>query len=188
MKVTTVLVVAVAMLLAPSVLAASVSVSMPDSSGAKGSTVVVPINLEGASNVGSMDITVQYNPQVLRAVSVENGGLGSGAFIEGNTESAGSVLIALADSSGINGNGAIAEISFEVIGAVGSTSELYLEVTANDVDTLVDIITNIDSGTFEVVEKGGLGGLGLGIIAVIALIIALALILFRKRSGVSKEK
>ena len=39
----------------------------------------------------------------------------------------GEVIIALTDSSGINGDGAVASVAFEVIGDAGTTSYLTLE-------------------------------------------------------------
>jgi len=42
-----------------------------DTTGAKGDTVEVPIGLEGASDVGSMNIVLRYDPDVLMAVAVE---------------------------------------------------------------------------------------------------------------------
>jgi len=55
-----------------------------DITGAKNSTVEVPIILEGASEVGSMDMVLNYDSDVLRAVAVEAGELGKNALIEAN--------------------------------------------------------------------------------------------------------
>ena len=64
--------------------AGSLTVSVSDTTGAKNSTVDVPIILEGASEVGSMDMVLKYDPDVLRAVAVEAGKLGKNALIEAN--------------------------------------------------------------------------------------------------------
>jgi hypothetical protein len=122
-----------------------------DITGAKNSTVDVPIILEGATEVGSMDMVLKYDPDVLRAVAVEADKLGKNALIEANTARKGEVIIALADSSGINGDGAVASVAFEVIGDAGTTSYLTLEaVLAHNLD-LAEIIPNTESGTFEVI-------------------------------------
>jgi hypothetical protein len=122
-----------------------------DTTGAKGSTVEVPINLEGASEVGSMDIVLNYDADVLSAVDVKAGALGKNALIDSNTARKGEVIIALADSSGINGDGAVASVAFEVIGDVGTTSYLTLEeVLVHNLD-LGEIIPNTVNGTFEVI-------------------------------------
>jgi len=162
--------------------AAGLTVSVSDETGAKGDIARVPIILEAASDVGSMDIVLKYDADVLRAVAVEGAELGKNAFIEANTAREGEVIIALADSSGINGDGAVATISFEVIGDVGSTSPLTLEtVSVNNVE-LVDVITTTESGTFSVTEEGAPkpGDASTVIIAITAIIIALFVINRRK--------
>ena len=117
----------------------------------KGSTAEVPINLEGASEVGSMDIVLKYDANVLCAVDVEAGALGKNALIESNTARDGEVIIALADSSGINGDGAVASVTFEVIGDAGTTSPLTLEaVLVHNID-LGEIIPTTECGTFLVI-------------------------------------
>ena len=98
-----------------------------------------------------MDIILTYDVDVLRAVDVEAGALGKNALIESNTARKGKVIIALADSSGINGDGAVASVAFEVIGDAGTTSSLTLdEVLVHNID-LGEIIPNTVNGTFEVI-------------------------------------
>jgi hypothetical protein len=127
------------------------TVSVSDTTGAKGSTVEVPINLEGASEVGSMDIILNYDANVLSAVDVEAGALGKNALIESNTARKGGVIITLADSSGISGDGAVASVAFEVIGDAGTTSYLTLEdVLVHNLD-LGEIIPTTVNGTFLVI-------------------------------------
>ena len=131
--------------------AGSLTVSVSDTTGAKNSTVDVPIILEGATDVGSMDMVLKYDPDVLRAVAVEAGELGKNALIEANTAREGEVIIALADSSGINGGGTVASVAFEVIGDAGTTSALTLEaVSVHNLD-LGEIIPNTVNGTFFVI-------------------------------------
>ncbi|NQE54725.1 hypothetical protein C5S29_14135 [ANME-1 cluster archaeon GoMg3.2] len=131
--------------------AGGLTVSVSDITGAKGSTVEVPINLEGSTEVGSMDIVLNYDADVLCAVDVEAGALGKNALIESNTANDGAVIIALADSSGINGDGTVASVAFEVIGDAGTTSYLTLEaVLVHNLD-LAEIIPNTESGTFLVI-------------------------------------
>lgn len=158
--------------LVPIASAAGLTVSVRDTTGAPGDTVDVPIELEGASDVGSMSIVLTYDPDVLMAVAVEGDELGKNAMIEANTAREGEVILALADSSGMNGDGAVATISFEVIGDVGSTSPLTLEkVSVSDVD-MVEIITTTESGTFSV-EDAKLGDAGAAMLSIAAIIIAL---------------
>ena len=159
--------------------AAGLTVSVSDTTGAKGDTVEVPIDLEGALDVGSMSIVVKYDPDVLMVVAVEEGKLSKNALIEANTAREGEVIIALIDSSGMNGNGAVAIISFEVTADIGSTSPLTLEeISVSSVD-MVEIITTTESGTFNV-EEAKLGDAGVMTLTIAAIICALIIIRKRK--------
>ncbi len=162
--------------------AAGLTVSVSDTTGAKDSTVEVPVNLGGASDVGSMDVVLKYDPGVLRAVAVEAGALGKNAFIEANTAREGEVIIAMADSSGINGDGAVATISFDVTGDVGSTSPLTLETVSVHNIELVEVVTTSNSATLSVTSEATptTGGANTAILAITAIIIALFLIRRRK--------
>lgn len=129
----------------------SLTVRMSNTTGANGSTVEVPINLEGTTEIGSRDIVLNYDADVLSAVDVNAGALGKNALIEANTAREGEVIIALADSSGINGDGAVASVALEVIGDAGTTSYLTLdEVLVHNLD-LGEIIPTTVNGTFEVI-------------------------------------
>jgi len=61
-------------------LAQGLVVSFSDSSGSKGDTVKIPIQLDGASNVGAMDILLKYDKAILRARAIEAGELGRMPF------------------------------------------------------------------------------------------------------------
>ncbi len=64
--------------------AAGLTVSVSDTTGAQGDTAEVPINLKGATEIGSMDIVLTYDADVLCAVDVEAGTLGKNTLIESN--------------------------------------------------------------------------------------------------------
>jgi hypothetical protein len=136
---------------------ASLFVSIGDIQGSPDSTVQVPITVEGAKDVGSVDITLKYDPSVLKAVSVETVDLGKNAIMESNLANPGQVNIALVDASGINGEGEIATISFSVLGETGASSPLSLvEASVFDLE-LVEQQTTISNGAFTVAESKGAG-------------------------------
>lgn len=162
--------------------AAGMAVSVNDAEGAKGGTVEVPVNLKDASAIGSMDIVLKYDPAVLRAIAVEGSGLGENAYLEANTARNGEVIIALADSRGINGEGAVALITFEVLGNIGSASYLTFEkVSANNID-LTQISTTTKDGTLKVTSEATpkSDDSTMAIMAITAIIIALFLIRGKK--------
>ncbi len=110
--------------------------------------VEVPIDFEGASNVGSIGIELTYDSTVLEVTDVKSGELAGNAMMEYNIDSPGLVIIGIVDSSGINGDGAVATVSFNQVGD-GRTSPLNLEnVETHDATTLVDIINETSDGSF----------------------------------------
>ena len=88
----------------------ALTVSLPEVSGKE---VTVPVSIEGASNIGSMDIAVIYNNDALQVVKVEKGALANGIF-SASTGTSGVVTIGIASISGISGSGEIARITFRV--------------------------------------------------------------------------
>lgn len=128
-------------------------VQVGDASGVKGAFVKVPIDVAGASRIGSMDIALAYDPSVLRATWVGKGDLTANALLQGNAKPLGKVLIGMADPGGITGNGSVATVEFEVLGEAGARSALALTgLEANGVDAMAVPLAN-RTGTFTVAEK-----------------------------------
>ncbi|WP_082090644.1 cohesin domain-containing protein [Methanosarcina sp. MTP4] len=138
--------------------AASLTVSIADAGAAPGNTVMIPIKLQGADNIGSMDIVLAYDSSVLQATGVEAGDLGKNAFIESGTKTPGKVVIALADASGINGDGSVVLVSFLMKGEAGSSSPLtFEEVSVHNLD-LVEVLPTVRGGSLAVSETSPAGG------------------------------
>lgn len=110
--------------------------------------VEVPINLENASNVGSLQIEISYDASVLQATQVEAEELGKNAMIESNLDNSGIVIIGIVDSSGIKGSGSVVNISFNVLETDASSSVTIKNAAAHDVNTLVDLPTSLTQGSF----------------------------------------
>jgi len=95
---------------------------------AGGPPYTVPLTVSGVSRVGTMAVTITYDPKVLRATSVTQGtfmaqGGASPTFTPKIDQQAGRIDIALArpgDETGVSGDGLLAGIVFEAISA-GST-------------------------------------------------------------------
>ena len=112
--------------------------------------VKIPINVSNAKDVGSIDISLQYDPCVLSLKTVEKGNLTQNSTMQYNTAEDGKVLIGLIDENGLNGNGSLAILSFDVLGYPGSTSALDLEATANNVTDFSAIPLKISDGVFTI--------------------------------------
>lgn len=136
--------------------AAEMTVSIADSHGGPGSSVDIPVSVENADNLGSMDIVISYDPSVLSVISVEKGSLNKG-MISADTTTPGIVSIGIVDAGGINGNGPVAVLKVKVTGEKGASGPLRIDrLLANNVKTHIDIQAGTHDGTFSV-QSGGLG-------------------------------
>ena len=116
------------------------------------STVEVPINMEGASNVGSISIELAYDSAMLEPTDVEAGEMAANAMFEFNIGIPGRILIGIIDSSGINGDGAIVTVVFKLVDNTGSSSLILENVETHDATTLIDILNQTSDGS--VAKKG----------------------------------
>ncbi|MBO8182949.1 MAG: hypothetical protein H0Z28_09185 [Archaeoglobus sp.] len=127
--------------------ASALTVKIQGGSGAVGSEASLAISVKDAKNLGSMDLVIAYDPEILKVKKVEKGSLVKGLF-SSNTEKAGVIAIGIVDSKGINGDGEIAKITFEVLKA-GESSLEVANVKAYDVESHVDIQVTAENGVFK---------------------------------------
>jgi len=137
-------------------LPALVKVTVSDAQGSNGSTIDVPIMITNAEDVGSMNITLTYNPTILQVDSVTKGDLNQG-MISSDTDTSGILSLAIADQNGIAGAGEIAVISFNVVNQTGSSLLLIEDLIVYDVDSL-EIDATSQNGTFTVTKSSGENG------------------------------
>ena len=119
-----------------------------DGDGEAPGEVAVPVNLEGAGNVGSISIELVYDSSVIEVTDVTAGELAANAMMEYNIDTSGIVIIGIVDSSGINGDGVVAELGFNIIDAEGTSSLTLDTVETHDATSLVDIINEPSDGNF----------------------------------------
>jgi len=134
----------------------ALTISISDSSGSVGKEAEVSVMIEDATNVGSIDLTILYDPSILEISKVEKGTLVKG-ILSSNTENEGIIVIGIADSNGINGDGEIAKLTFNVL-ANGTTPITIQNAKAYDVDSHADIEVTVENGNFEAktaVQGGG---------------------------------
>jgi len=82
-------------------------------------TVDLPIAVQGAFNLGSLLVEVNYDAAALELQSVRTAGLGRNALLESNQENPGRVRIGLVDP--INGDGEIITLVFLPLQGGGSS-------------------------------------------------------------------
>jgi len=127
--------------------AQGLAVSTANVQTAAGGSVQVPVNVEGAQNVGSMDIALQYDGSALEFASAKNGDLLKG-MVSSSTDGAGGLALAIIDSKGISGTGSLVVLTFNVKGKDGTVTPVTVKsAKANDLSTLADIPVTVSSGS-----------------------------------------
>jgi hypothetical protein len=129
---------------------------LPDETGDQGTTVDIPIIASDIDGMLGALITVSFNDTILQAQGVSVGNLSSACSIADNTGTAGQVTFSLACSSALSGDGNLALLTFNVVGAPGSSTPLtFSSVSLND-DAMSASTTN---GSFKVNEFYSITGL-----------------------------
>jgi TolB protein len=106
--------------------------------------------MERADSIGNIDMTLLYDPDVLRATGVIKGSLTTDSMLEANILTD-TVRIGIVDSTGISNDGSVVYVRFDVIGSDGMTSPLTIkEVNANRVETFDELLVLPVDGVFTV--------------------------------------
>ena len=112
-----------------SCVAEAATVSLPASAvQSPGLTVVIPVEASDLTALGvvSADIQVGFTGTILQAQSVDAGSLAGGCTITPNLAIPDKVIISIFCTEPLSGAGSLAEITFLVTGATGTTSPLTL--------------------------------------------------------------
>ena len=113
--------------------------------------IEVPVLLQGAAGVGSLEFVLLYEPTVLEVTGVKTSALATTALLESSIRTPGSLWAGIIDANGISGDGPVAVITFAIVGDSESNTALTLDnVAAYDALLLLDIITQASTGSFAV--------------------------------------
>ena len=137
-------------LLAVGVSASAMVVSVQNTNAGSGSTVVIPVKVGGATNLGAMDLVLTYDPAVITFTSADLGEISTNGMVESNGGTPGTVKIGFVDTAGVNGDGTVVKVTFNVVGKNGATSPMNVQVTGAWKTDAVDIQTTTSGGTFTV--------------------------------------
>jgi len=118
--------------------------------GKAGAAVSVPVNLNGANGLGSLQIELTYDAAILQATAVKAGELAKNAMIEFNVKTPGLVKVGIVDASGIKGDGIIMTVSFNSAGNQGTSPITINRIEAYDAASLVDIPAKASAGSVTV--------------------------------------
>ena len=135
-------------------LAYAAVLSMPTNlSGTPGQTgVVAPINVDNATGIAGVDVTLDFDPLILTATDVQLTTLTSGFSLVSNLTTPGRVVISMARSTGItSGSGALANVIFTVSSSItqGSTALTFQSASLFD-ENASPISVSTQNGLFTV--------------------------------------
>jgi len=130
--------------------AATMTVSVDSATVSAGSRAVIPVMVNGASNLGAIDLMITYDPSVLKFSGADLGEISTNGMIDSNGATPGTVKIAIVDTNGVSGGGVLVKMTFDVVGQNGATSPVNVQVPgAWNLDS-IDILTSVSSGTISV--------------------------------------
>jgi len=141
---------------------------IPDSYGANGDSITLPIYVANANGVEmcAVDIQVTYDQGVLVATGIEKTALTAGYSWAANTATPGVVRASIAAIQGdlLYGEGALFNALFDVVGDDDDTSELAFQVTGTTFYDCRDLVNDVpldlsDVGVFTVQAAYILGDL-----------------------------
>ncbi len=116
--------------------------------------IKVGIDARNASSLGSLELTLTYDPAVIKPVSLEKGSLAPNASLEFSLDRPGRIWLGMIDAGGISGSGTLATIKFDITGSGDASSALNFEkVAANKSTNLMEIITQSSPGSVRIKSK-----------------------------------
>jgi hypothetical protein len=136
--------------------AAGVTVSVADTSIGTGGSADVPVTISGADRLGGMDLTVTYDPAVLKYTGVKQGDLTKNGLIEAKEAEPGRVNIGFINAAGISGDGTLLTLGFTATGAKGTSSPVTVVNRGGFTTSHLDVPATVNSGTVTVTGQNPL--------------------------------
>jgi len=93
-----------------------------------GGKTTVPIRLDKADRLGSLNFSLRYDSSVLKVNKADSGDLAGGTLFQANIRDAGIIRFGIVaqGTAGITGDGPVAHVEFTALGARGAQSQLSL--------------------------------------------------------------
>lgn len=142
-----------------------------------GGTARVEVTMNGAAEVGALDLALRFDPAVARFIAVEPGPVARNALLEVNEIEPGRLLIALAASEGLEAEGVLLRIDLEIAGVEGDRTAVSVEAAnAYHHEQLIDLPLVTASGEITAVAAGfPVPYLIVGAVVVLVLVLVVAL-------------
>ena len=130
------------------VLANGAVVSIGDSSADYGAELTVDVGIAGVTDMGAVDIWIQYDSTIVEVVSIADGNLGQ--INSGIDNTGGVARMNWFSATGQSGDFVFASVTLHAVGDAGDTSPLRLDVSTIIDITGADIEYVVNSGEFTV--------------------------------------
>lgn len=114
---------------------------------APATTLDIPVTVRGASNLGSLQLELRFDPQALELKGVKAGPLARNALVDSRLSAPGRAQIGLVAASGVSGDGVIIILTFAPAGKAGPVSLTVEQLQAADTD-LRDLVVTTTPGQF----------------------------------------
>ncbi len=115
--------------------AAGLTLTVLDRAVEPNGTVVVPIAVADAADLGGVDLVLVYDPAVLRFESASPGSLAARSRVSSSESGPGRIAIAVASPRSVTGTGPFLALTFAAVGPAGARSPITLDsVRAGTVD------------------------------------------------------
>ncbi|MFA5415133.1 MAG: PKD domain-containing protein, partial [Methanoregula sp.] len=139
-------------LIIPCCAAGAPVISIGNYSGNFSEQVSLTVNMTGAANIGSIQYTLTYDPQILTLMSpAERGSLLPNSIFTCNYPTPGRINVGIVDSDGISGAGSLMTIRVNTTGAPNEKTALTLDVTeVKNASDFSDVPCTVTSGSFVV--------------------------------------
>jgi hypothetical protein len=125
---------------------ATATIGIPhDLYGATGSQISVPISVQSLGGGSAFDFAVEYDPAVLTASSVQKSSFASCMSLASNVSVSGVVYVSLYGICSLTGTGPLVQITFNVVGPLGTRTPLVLATASVEEN---HVVTAIDDGLF----------------------------------------
>jgi len=114
---------------APALKATDASLMAEERTVSPNGKTTIPIRLDKASRLGSLNFSLRYDPAVLKVNKAESGDLAGGTLFQANIQDTGIIRFGVIaqGTAGITGDGPVAHVEFVALGARGKQSQITLE-------------------------------------------------------------
>lgn len=111
------------------------------------------VTVVDADNVGGLQLSLEYDPKVITADSIENGSIISGEtnISKEIDNTNGKITLRVGNPNGFTGSGSVAGIIFKNVGVSGDTTDLNLTVLdADSPDQYPITVSNVTDATYTI--------------------------------------